>query len=44
MALNVFFDIETLTTNRLVTPREQEVIEYVVSYKYENRINTKAVK
>ena len=40
MALNVFFDIETLTTNRLATPREQEVIEYVVSYKYDYKNKT----
>ena len=40
MTLNVFFDIETLTTNRLATPREQQVIEYVVSYKYDYKNKT----
>lgn len=32
--LFVFFDIETLTVNRKAEPKEQLVMEYVVSYKY----------
>lgn len=32
--LNVFFDIETVTVNRKAEPKLQQVMEYVVSYKY----------
>lgn len=30
----IFFDIETLTVNRKAEPKEQKVMEYIVSYKY----------
>lgn len=41
--LFVFFDIETLTVNRQAEPKEQQAMEYVVSYKFKN-LNNKIVE